>query len=333
MRKHSAEAVRTTALRMNGTLPSRIAARSPFFLPALNYYLISAAATLASFFLFLGVFHDGDEPSPWLPALLVAAMVLVFFVFLREVILRLLRWRFMRAQNRLDKNLDQARLRVAVPRKPHPAKLSLERNAEILKHIRRKSEAAKTLMRVPEGHYEVFELCREYISLTDEEMPRIGTGSPRLAALRRGREIAGETQRFHLLTWAEIESRRLTLEAHNHVTISDKIDAAQRAHRVIESALEFYPHDEALLDSSSAISDLISQMRIGHWIEQAERASFKGQYRKAISLYKDALFFMARERNIADSDHISRRINAEIESLELRSTEASRADAIPEDDD
>jgi hypothetical protein len=164
-------------------------------------------------------------------------------------------------------------------------------------------------------------------------MPKIGPGSPRLAALRRGREIAGDAQRFHLLTWAEIESRRLTQEANNHVTMADKMDAAQRAHRVIESALEFYPHEEALLDSQVVISDLISQMRIGHWIEQAERASFKGQYRKAISLYKDALFYLARERNVADAPLIAERINAEIDGLKLKSAGRGKAEPNFRDDD
>jgi hypothetical protein len=63
-------------------------------------------------------------------------------------------------------------------------------------------------------------------------------------------------------------------------------------------------------------------MRVGHWIEQAERSAFKGNYKRAISHYKDALYFLARENQKSpEIEHIAEQINAEILKLKEKSSE------------
>ena len=133
-------------------------------------------------------------------------------------------------------------------------KLTLEKNSAILREIARKSEAAKVLGRLAESHREVFELCEEYRSATARELPTIGVGSPRLAALRRGNEIAGEYHHYHLLQWAEIQSRILTRDAQKHVKLNDKLGCAQEALGVIDFALGYYPDDLDLRSSEAAAS-------------------------------------------------------------------------------
>ena len=147
-------------------------------------------------------------------------------------------------------------------------------------------------------------------------METVGVGSPRLAGLRRGREIVSELHRYHLLSWAAIESRALTQKARNYVTISKKLNTAQEALTVLDSARQLYPDEPQLTESESALKNFIASIRISHWIEQAERAAFKGNHKRAVSLYRDALFFLAREDvKTEERTAIAEKINAEIEFL------------------
>ncbi len=71
-----------------------------------------------------------------------------------------------------------------------------------------------------------------------------------------------------------------------------------------------------MIESESALKEFIASIRISHWIEQAQRAAFKGNPKRALSLYRDALFYLAREdvKNI-DKEKIAEQINSEIEIL------------------
>lgn len=288
--------------------------RRPFWLPASNYYFLAIGVAVAVFFLGWGILHDGQESMPWIPAGIISGLIILGAVFLREIILRRYRRRYMIDERRLDRNLRAVRASNSAARAT--GKLSIERNADLVRRIKKKSAAAKTLMRLPDGHFEVFEFCSEYLALTDAELPTVGTGSPRLAALRKGRETAENTRKEHLLLWAEIEAKRLTKEAIGRVTISERIETAQKASDVLETALEYYPDEEALISSKLAVAQVIGSMRVGHWIEQAERAQFKGNYRRAVSLYKDALFFLARDGDqVPDAASVAERINREIEKI------------------
>ncbi len=286
----------------------------PFWLPASNYYILAAALTIAFFFLVWGILHEGDEQMPWIPAGIGASLILIGAVFLREIVLRKARDRYIFVQKRLDYTLDNATLhtKANLPEK----KLTLEKNAEIIRQIQKKSEAAKVLMKLSDGHHEVFEMCREYLEINNSELQTVHTGSPRIAALRRGRDIIGELHKFHLLTWAEIESRHLTQEAKNRTTMAEKTETAQKALNVLNEALLFYPNEIQLIESEVAVKEYVVSIRVAHWIEQAERSAYKGNYKRAISHYKDALFFLARENvHNTDTDLLAQQINNEIHKI------------------
>lgn len=261
-----------------------------------------------------GILHEGDEETPWIPAGIGASVILAGAVFLREVVLKNARRRYLLAQKRLDYNIQNISVKSA--KSQNSNKLSLEQNASIIEEINRKSEAAKILGKLPDGHLEVFEICNEYLLRNERELQTAGVGSPRIAALRRSREKVRNLHKFHLLTWAEIESRSLTQEAKNRVTISQKVETAQKALTILESALHFYPKEARLFESADLIKEYIGSIKISHWIEQAEKAAFKGNNKRAISLYRDALFFLARDNVQSEKTQlIAEKISGEIDKL------------------
>lgn len=286
----------------------------PFWLPASNYYILAAAATIAFFFLIWGILHEGAEDMPWIPAGIGSGVILGSAVFLREVVLRKAQNKYLTAQRQLDFNLSKIPLQSNAKRIEN--KFTIEKNARIIKDIQQKSEAARLLGKLPDAHWEVFEICGEYLSLNRRELETVGVGSPRLAALRSGKDTVARLHKFHLLAWAEIESRSLLKEARNQVKFSEKLKDAQSALSVLESALRFYPEEVKLRESEEAIKNFIGSIKISHFVEQAERAKFKENYRRAISLYRDALFSLARE-NIKDAERelLAENINSEIEKI------------------
>ncbi len=95
-----------------------------------------------------------------------------------------------------------------------------------------------------------------------------------------------------------------------------KLESAQRALLVLNSALEFYPSDRRLIESENALKEFIISIKVSHWTEQAERAAFKGNYNRAVNHYQDALFFMSRENIQSDEMKLTiEKIKAEIEKL------------------
>jgi hypothetical protein len=226
---------------------------------------------------------------------------------------------FLIAKTRLDYNLKT----IAVNPSVSQNKLTLEQNAAIIAEIRRKSEAAKVLSKLSDGHWQVFEICNEYLRRTKEELKTIGVGSPRLAALRRGREMVKEVHRSHLLAWAELEAKTFTEEAKNRVAVSDKLETAQKALGALTSALRYYPNERQLVESAEAVNEFIASIKISDLIEQAERAAFKGNNKRALNLYNDALFFLTRE-NVQNVERqmIAEKLNAEIEKLQGNLTNA-----------
>lgn len=288
--------------------------RRPFWLPASNYYILAAAISIAFFFLVWGVLHEGDEQMPWIPAGMGSSMILIGAVFLREIVLRKARNRYLLVQKRLDYTLDNATLQTK--NNANDNKLTLEKNSEIIKQIQKKSDAARVLMKLSDGHQEVFEVCFEYLEINKKELETIGAGSPRLAGLLRSREIVKNLHKFHLLAWAEIESRHLTQEAKNRVTMAEKTETAQKALNVLQFALKNYPEERQLIESEVAVKEFITSIRVSHFIEQGERSAFKGNYKRAVSHYKDALYFLAREsvQNNA-TESLAEQINLEIQKI------------------
>jgi hypothetical protein len=280
-----------------------------------NYYILTVSVTVAFFFLVWGILHEGDEETPFIVAGIGASLVLGSAVVIREIFLRKARHRYLLVERKLDYNVKNFSLPSKLSNNDFD-KLTLEKNAAIIKEIQKKSEKARGLGNFSNGHLEVLEICNKYLSVAEKQLETVRVGSPRLAGLRRGREIVGELHRYHLLSWAEIEARELTQKARNYVTVSEKLNTAQEALNIVEQALQFYPQEARLTESESALKDFIASIKISHWIEQAERSAFKGSYKRAISLYRDALFFLAREdlKN-EDREAITDKINVEIESL------------------
>lgn len=273
------------------------------------------AIAVCFFFLVWAILLEGNEETPLIIAAVGALVVLGSAMVMREILLRKTRHRYLLAERKLDdyvKNIpSQTKLGNSSTKK-----ITLEKNATIIKDIQKKSEAARALGNISNGHLEVFEICQNYLTLTEKQMETVGVGSPRLVGFRRGREIVGELHRFHLMSWAETEARALTQKARNYVTISDKLNTAQEALTVLETALQYYPDETRLTESETALKDFIVSIKVSHWVEQAERAAFKGNYKRAISLYRDALFFLAREEvKTEEREAIADKINFEIESL------------------
>ncbi|MCA1623934.1 MAG: hypothetical protein LC768_18525 [Acidobacteria bacterium] len=304
----------------------------PFWLPASNYYILSFAIAVAFFFLIWGALHEEEGEAPWIFAGFGSSLILVGAVFLREIVLKKARNQFLVAQRRLDNNVSNTAIPLGTNNKEE--KLSLQKNAEIISNIKHKSEAARILRKLPEAHLEVFESCDEYLSINKKALETVSAGSPRLAALRRGREIIKELHKFHLLTWAGMQSRLLTQEAKNQFKFSDKLNNAHKAQSVLETALQFYPNDTQLIESEEVLKEFITSIKIFHWIEQAERAAFKKNYKRAISCYQDALFFLARENiNKEEGELITEQINRKIENIHQIEKEVKEAKRISTNSD
>ena len=290
--------------------------RRPFWLPASNYYVLSVAISTAFFFVVWGILHDSGEETPWVTAGISASLLLGGAVILRVVLLRRAHIRFVRQQRTMDKHIQGLHARNKDPRQSN--KLTIEKNAAILNEIKKKSNAANILNKFSAGHREVFELCSEYISRNESELTRINAGSPRLGALLKGRSSVAEYHRYHLLRWAEIEARTLTSEAKNKANTAEKIESARNALNVIESALESYPNEQSLIQSQELLRDMVVSIQVEHWVEEAERAAFKGNYAEAKSLYRDALFYLGRDNVQSDDrEQAASHINAEIERLNM----------------
>jgi len=257
---------------------------------------------------------EGGDQTPWIPAGILSSLVLIGAVVVREVVLRRARHRFLIDQQRLDRTLSKIPHVSNINRKR--PKFTLRQNSYLLTKISEKSEAAKVLKRLSEGHLEVFEICNEYLSYTKREIRHIDVNSPRYSAVKKGRSRIKKLHKYHLFAWTEIESKAYLLEAKNVDSFEDRIGNARKALTVIDSAREFYSNDARLSESREAISEQISRMKISNQIELAEKSEFRGDIATAIAGYRDILFLLTRE-NLAkrDKDELAEQINIEIAKL------------------
>lgn len=290
--------------------------RRPFWLPASNYYVLTAAAAIAFFFLAWGILHDAGEETPWITAGVGASIILAGAVILRVALLRRARDRYKPLEPALIHNYPN------IPREFRDGrsrnKLTLEQNAAILGQIKQKSNAANVLGKFSAGHREVFELCSEYIERTESELATVKADSPRFSALLKGRRSASDLHRFHMLQWAELEARALTGEANSQTNTEVRIKAAKDALCVVDFALVTYPGEQSLLESREVLLEMSVSIRVSSLVEEAERSAFKGDLRGAVSLYRDALFYLGRDNvETAGRDQAAILINAEIERIRL----------------
>lgn len=289
----------------------------PFWLPASGFYMLAIAASGGTFFLVWGILHDGRDETPWIGAGLAASIVLGSAVFLREIILRNARERQVIEQRMLDRTLRG--VRAAHPGVGTAHKITLEQNAQMLRHIEKKSEAARMFGKLPEGHREVFDLCDEYLAAISRELPNVAIGSPRIAAFKNGERVVREVHRFHMMQWAEIESRALSLESSKRVKVAEKIESAGRAVDIVDAALSHYPDEPALIESRTVLAEVISSLEVSSLVEKAERAEKRSNLKRALVHYRHALGlvqtgFAGTEDDRAPYERITREI-ARLESM------------------
>jgi hypothetical protein len=283
-------------------------------MPSSFGYLL--AAFVAAIALFLGLWWmlvSGGDEAPWIPAGLAAIVVLLVALSAREVVMRRAWTRYL-----LDQG-NEATQRTSGEHKHHTVKThSSSLLSAAWRDIQKQGQLADTGMN-PEPHFEVFHLCQDYLVSAEEALRSNSLSSDKRNSIRAAQERVRGLQKHHLLTWARDSSRSLTFEAQQRARTSERIEAANRALHCLESALQFYPNETDLQESSVAIHEFIASVKVAHWVELAERSAFKGHYRRAIDRYKDALFYVSRGAMKEDVRAASmERIGREIELLYTR---------------
>lgn len=287
--------------------------RIPFWIPASNFYLLAFAASVAVFFLLVGILHDGTGDFPLVIGGVGSITVLGTAIFAREVVMRNARNRFISAK-RIDKSVWLLTNRDTDSLGSN--KLTLEKNEAMIAEIRKKSEAAMVLGTFSETHKAVVELCADYLSLASDELARAGAGSPRVPAIRKGTGVASRHHRHHMLKWAEIAARSLTLEAKSRGNIEETLDNAEKALDVVDHALRSYPLESSLIDSKEVLQNYITSIRVSRSVETAEREFFNGEYESAIRLYTDAACeFRRYETNDPEREKAAVKIDMEISRI------------------
>ena len=290
-------------------------------MPSSVGYLITAFAGAAALFfgLWWVLVAAGDE-APWVPAGLAASVVLLVALSAREVIMRRAWTRYL-----LEHGVPHGSVRAKTGKSTSTRKTySSSLNSAALGAIQKRSAAADAGS-LPESHFEVFQLCQNYIESTEEALRSNTLTSEKRTTMRAGLDRARALEKHHLLTWARDSSRSLTHEAQRRARMSDKIETANRALECLDSALRIFPEEHELNESKLAIREFIASVKVAHWVELAERAAFKGHYRRAINRYKDALFYLERE-SVKEEVRLAgaERIGREIEILQARLKASSR---------
>ena len=184
-----------------------------------------------------------------------------------------------------------------------------------LRALQKQSAAADAGDSPPETHRELYDLCTEYLAGAEQVWRSPGLSPESRLALRAGQERVRTLQRHHLLTWARGSALSFTHEAQQRSRLYEKVEIANRALDCIDSALKIYPEEEELHRSARAVREFITSSRVAHWVELAQRAAFKGHYKRAIDCYRDALFYLTRDGVDQDREAGAERISREIELL------------------
>jgi tetratricopeptide (TPR) repeat protein len=278
--------------------------------PSTPAYMVAATATAGALFFLLWWMLQGEE-NPWVPAGLAASVVMLVAVASREAIIRI-------AWSRHMLELDRSQRHGHTSRRSHSSTRFASVGSTSWRALQRQAAEVDAGNSLPEAHREIYQLCAEYLASTEEAMRKGDLTSENRLALRAYQERARALQRHHLLTWARDSARSLTREAQQRVRLHEKIEIANRALECLDSALQIYPDDHELNESAGAVREFITSSRVAHWVELAERAAFKGHYRRAIDCYRDALFFLTRDDSDNAHQATAERITREIELLRAR---------------
>lgn len=281
--------------------------------------MIAAAVAAATLFVVLwAMLHSSGDEAPWVPAGLAASVVMLVAIAAREVVMRRAWTRYILEQDRRDLHAEKGS-RSHVSSSGSSKHRPMDAHAAQLRSVQKHSAEADAAGDAPEAHLEAYQLCKTYVTSADETLRSGSLSAESRATLRAGQERARSLQKHHLLVWARASSRSLIHEAQRRARLSDRIETAQRALDVIETALKFYPDEVELFESEAAVRDFMASIKVAHWVELAERAAFKGYYTRAIDLYRDALFYLSRE-NMKEEARIetAERISREIDLLRAR---------------
>jgi len=271
--------------------------------------MVAAAAMAASLFFVLWWMLQGEE-TPWVPAGLAASVVMLVAAFAGIFVARKSRNQFRAAE-------AAAYAHESALRSTDQSMKSTSRHGALLRALQKQSAEADAVD-LPEKHHELYELCGEYLKSADVALQSPSLHAEGRVALRAGQTRVRELQKHHLLTWARNSARTLTFEAQQRVRLYEKVETANRALVCIDTALKAYPNEEELNVSALAVREFITSSRVAHWIELAERAAFKGHYLRAIDCYRDALYYLTRERAEADREAAAERISREIDLLRVK---------------
>lgn len=269
------------------------------------------AASLLFFTLWWMLFTGGDE-APWISAGLAAGLVLLVALSAREVVMRRAWTRYLLEHGTPEHSMRHSEHSAGKKR------YSATAQSVALRSLQNQSAEADAGSH-PESHLEMFKRCQSFVASADEALHSNSLTAEKRSIFRAGQERARALEKHHMLTWARESSLALTHEAQRRARVSDKIETAYRALDCLETALKAYPTERELDASKSAICEFIASVKVAHWVELAERAAFKGHYRRAINRYKDALFYLNRDTG---NDEIrvagAERIGREIEALRAR---------------
>jgi len=273
--------------------------------------MTAAAATAAALFFVLWWMLQGEE-SPWVPAGLAASVVMLVAAFARLLVARKVR-----SQHRVHDRGEWHNQSDSGTISYEDVMRSRSLHASALRALQRQSLDANA-KESPDGHRRVYELCSEYLTGAEKALQTTNMQPDGRIALRAGVERVRDLQKHHLLTWARGSARALTHEAQQRSRLYEKVETANRALECIDSALKVYPDEEQLNVSARAVREFIISSRVAHWVELAERAAFKGYYQRAIDCYRDALFYLTRDRADLAGEAAAERITREIELLRVR---------------
>jgi heme exporter protein D len=282
---------------------------------ASGYMFATGAVAIALFFTLWWMLHSSGDDAPWVPAGLAASVVMLVAIAAREVVMRRAWTRYILEQDRREQTKSEASQRDL----NSSGSRATDSNSAALRSIKKQCAEADAPGALPEAHLEAYLSCQEYLENADESLRSTAVRNETRMAIRTGQEHVRGLARRQLLDWARQSTRALTHEAQQRVRLSDKIETAQRALGVIDSALKLYPEETALRESEVAVQEFIASVKVSHWVELAERAAFKGYYGRAIDRYRDALFYLSRgQMNEEKRAETAARIGREIELLRAR---------------
>jgi hypothetical protein len=281
-----------------------------------SYYFLSVAVALTIFFIVWAILLETGDQVSFIPAGIISGLFMIAAFVLREVLLRRSRNASLRAEERLASKMASIVSRAD----QQNSKLTLRRNERLLGQILEKSKAARVLKHLPEAHWETFELCDSYLMLTRKELARTHINSPRIGPITKSRGRVKKLHKSHLHKWAKLRASMLMLKSKElGLEIEERAECAKMALIAIETALDFYPRDVSLIDSTEVIRDYLLSIRITGAVESAELAVKNGHHKRAIEIYYRALEQVEKsELRISEKNMISAKIKSEILKLQGR---------------